>query len=117
MPYKDSVGQPAGYETMDDYGPLEPEDMYEREILNEPVENPVADADMFSGDPMYEPEYQEAPGQFQPQGPEQGSPGRSDMAEYQAMIHKMLLQRMATRKESSKKFAEKNMAMNDAGEG
>lgn len=117
MPYKDSVGQPAGYESMDDYGPLEPEDMYDQEVLNEPIENPVSDAGMFSGDPMYEPEYQDAPGQMQ--APDEGgaAPGGGDMAEYQAMIHKMLLQRMASKRESSKKFAEKNMAMNDNGEG
>ena len=113
MPYKDSTGQPAGYGTMDDYGPLEPEDLYEKEILNEPVENPVADAGMFPVDPDFLPVEQPPPATAE--RPNQ-APGGGDMLDYQKMIHKMLIARVSARTKASEAFAQKNQAMNDDGE-
>ena len=113
MPYKDSVGQPAGYETMDDHGPLQPEDLYDSEVLNEPVENPVADAGMFPVDPEFLPAEQPPPSEMQ--RPE-AAPDGGNMMEYQKMIHKMLMQRASTRSRASEAFAKKNQAVNDDGE-
>ena len=50
MPYRDSIGQPAGYGSGSPHGLLRPEDLYDEAVLHEPVENPVADAEM--GPPM-----------------------------------------------------------------
>lgn len=70
MPYRDSIGQPAGYGAGGQYGPLQAEDMYEDVVLHEPVENPVADADMYG---------------MQQMGPEMGGapqmPGQMPMGE------------------------------------
>ena len=113
MPYKDSTGQPAGYETMDDHGPLEPEDLYDDEVLNEPVENPVADAGMFPVDPEYLPNEQSPPAQMQQPNE---APGGGNMLDYQKMIHKMLMQRVAAKSRASEAFAQKNQATSDDGE-
>ena len=113
MPYKDSVGQPAGYETMDDYGPLEPEDLYDDEVLNEPVENPVSDDGMFPIDPEFMPAEQGPPAQMQ--APNE-APGGGDMMQYQKMILKMLMELVATKSRASDAFAQKNQAASDDGE-
>ena len=47
MPYRDSIGQPAGYGTGNQYGPLQAEDMYEDDVLQGEVRNPVADGEMY----------------------------------------------------------------------
>ena len=50
MPYRDSIGQPAGYQNGSPYGALEPEDMYEDDVLNEPVGNPLTDGEMYEAE-------------------------------------------------------------------
>ena len=50
MPYRDSIGQPAGYQNGSPYGALEPEDMYEDDVLNEPVNNPLTDGEMYEAE-------------------------------------------------------------------
>ena len=113
MPYKDSTGQPAGYGNMDDYGPLEPEDLYDDEVLNEPVENPVADSGMFPIDPEFMPTEQGPPAQMQQRNE---APGGGSMAEYQKMIHKLLMERSTAKSRASEAFAKKNQSINGDGE-
>ena len=78
MPYRDSIGQPAGYQNGSPYGALEPEDMYEDDVLNEPVGNPLTDGEMYEAEMGPEmgqiPGAPEMPGQMPmgEMGPEMG---------------------------------------------
>lgn len=102
---KNSIGQMTGYDSMDDYGPLEPEDLYES------AGNPVVDGDMFPNDPQFMPSGQV----FEEEAP-QMAPDGGDMMSYQKMIHKMLMQRAAAKSRGSETFSKKNMKTNDSGE-
>ena len=115
MPYRDSLGQPAGYGGTNMYGPLQIEDMHP--VLNEPVENPVTDADMYAMDPVFQPPMGQ---QATPMGPQmglyQGGPGGGHAAlssmELRQMMQHRIREREASRHAATLRFNEKTQKMN-----
>ena len=114
MPYKDSLGMPAGYGGMSVHGPLEIEDMHP--VLMEPVENPVADADNYATDPMFQPQQQmpmPMPMQMGPEmGPYQGGAQALSAVDVRQMMQQRLKEREAARYASALRFADKTQKLN-----
>lgn len=114
MPYKDSLGMPAGYGGASQYGPLEVEDMHP--VLMEPVENPVADADNYATDPMFDSPQQIPSAQPPQMGPEMGLYQQGGQAlsamEIRQMMQQQLKQRETDRYSSAVRFTDKTQKLN-----
>ena len=114
MPYKDSLGMPAGYSGMAEYGPLEIEDVHP--VLMEPVENPVADSGNYAMDPELEPQQQmpmPAPLQMGPEmGPYQEGGRPLSAMDIRQMMQQRLKDREAARYSSAMRFTDKNQKLN-----
>ena len=111
MPYRDSIGQPAGYGTGNQYGPLQAEDMYEDDVLQGEVRNPVADGEMYEmemGPEMGQmPGAPQMPGQMPmgEMGPEMGQNpemGQAPEAEMDSQYAGDMMRERIRRRESAK---------------
>tara|TARA_A100000172_G_C3033544_1_gene107622 strand:- start:784 stop:1131 length:348 start_codon:yes stop_codon:yes gene_type:complete len=114
MPYKDSIGQPAGYGSNNTYGPLQAEDMFET------VGNPVVDAEAFEmemGPEMGQiPMQQQMPAQMPmgEMGPEMGQIQEQEMDPMYAadMMRERLRRRQEQLNNASMRFMEVTHELN-----
>ncbi len=120
MPYKDSIGQPAGYGASNPHGPLQAEDMFEDAVIHEHVGNPLTDGEAYEmemGPEMGQiPAQPQMPGQMPmgEMGPEMGPIEEQSMdpADAGAMMRERLRKRQEQLNNASMRFMEVTHELN-----